>query len=163
MPQFTRLTTERHKDLVVFLTGMRINRLPAVRQWLPVFWSMLPMMREIQADPGSGLLGASTWLGRREILLVQYWGTYDQLVAYATSSSKKHRPAWNKFSQRRGKAATAAGVFHETYVVAPDRMETIYDAMPPILLGKATRTVAVSRSRNSSRERLRGPQPPAVP
>jgi hypothetical protein len=94
MPQFTRLTTERDKDLVVFLIGMRINRLLAVHQWLPVFLSMLPMMREIQADPGSGLLGASAWLGRREIMLVQYWDTYDQLVAYATSSSKKHRPAW---------------------------------------------------------------------
>jgi hypothetical protein len=124
---------------------------------VPVFLTMLPMMREIQADPGSGLLGASAWISRREIMIVQYWDTYDQLVAYATSSTKKHRPAWNNFNQRRGRAAATVGVFHETYVVAPDRMETIYDAMPPILLGSATRAVAVSRSRNSSRERLRGP------
>jgi hypothetical protein len=163
MPQFTRLTTERNTDLVVFLIGMRINRFRAVRQWLPVFLSMLPMMREILADPGAGLLGASAWFSRREIMLVQYWDTYDQLLAYATSNSKKHRPAWNKFNQRGGKAATAVGVFHETYVVAPDRMETIYDAMPVILLGQATRPVPVSQSRNSSRERLRGPKPPAVP
>jgi Domain of unknown function (DUF4188) len=157
MPEFTRLTTERDKDLVVFLIGMRVNRLLAIHQWFTVFLTMLPMMREIQADPDSGLLGASTWISRREIMIVQYWDTYDQLVAYATSSTKKHRRAWNNFNQRRGRAAKTVGVFHETYVVAPDRMETIYDAMPPILLGNATRAAAVSRSRNSSRERLRGP------
>jgi hypothetical protein len=162
MPQFTRLTSERETDLVVFLIGMRINKVLAVRQWIPVFLSMLPMLREIRADPASsGLLGVSPWFGGREILLVQYWDSYDQLVGYATSTAKKHRPAWNKFNQRRGRAATAVGVFHETYVVAPDRMETIYDAVPPILLGKATSSVAVSRGRNSSRERLRGPQPHA--
>ena len=159
MPQFTRFTTERDQDLVVFLIGMRVNRPAAVRQWLPVLASMPPMVRELQADPGSGFLGASSWLGGRQVMLVQYWDSYEQLVAYATDTGKKHRPAWNKFNQRREAAAQAVGVFHETYVVAPDRMETIYAAMQPILLGQAIGAAPVSRSRNSSRERIRGPRP----
>ena len=61
--------------------------------------------------------------------------------------------------RRRGQAATAVGVFRETYVVAPDRMENIYDAMTPILLGRAVGAVPVSQSRNSFRERIRGPVP----
>jgi len=159
MPDFSRLTTARDRDLVVFLIGFRVNRLLAIRQWLPVFLAMPAMLRELRADPDSGLLGASTWLSGRTALLVQYWDSYDQLEAYATNSSKKHRPAWTTFNQRRGRAATAAGVFHETYLVAPDRMETIYDAMTPVLLGQAIEAVPVSHSRNSSRERIRGPVP----
>lgn len=159
MPDFTRLTTARDKDLVVFLIGMRVNRPLAIRQWLPVFLAMPPMLRELQADPESGYLGGSTWVSPRAVLLVQYWDTYDQLVAYATGTGRKHRPAWNAFNQRRGRAATVVGVYHETYVVAPGRMETIYDAMTPILLGKAIGTSPVSLSRNTSRERIRGPQP----
>lgn len=156
MPDFSRLTTERDRDLVVFLIGMRVNRPLAVRQWFPVFAAMPPMLRELRADPESGLLGVSFWSGGRTALLVQYWDSYDQLAAYATDSGKKHRPAWNTFNRRRGQAATAVGVYHETYVVAPDRMETIYDAMPPILLGRAIGAVPVMRGRNRSRERLRG-------
>src|SRR5450755_793303 len=38
-----------------------------------------PMLRELRADPDSGLLGASTWLSGRTALLVQYWDSYDQL------------------------------------------------------------------------------------
>jgi hypothetical protein len=163
MPEFTRLTTARDRDLVVFLIGMRVNRPLAIRQWLPVFASMPPMLRELQADPESGYLGGTTWVTPRAVLLVQYWDSYDQLVAYATGAGGKHRPAWNAFNQRRGKAAAVVGVYHETYVVAPDRMETIYDAMPPILLGKAIGAAAVSRNRNTSRDRLRGPQPPDDP
>jgi hypothetical protein len=163
MPEFSRLTTERDRDLAIFLIGMRVNRPLAIRQWLPVFMSMPPMLRELQADPESGYLGGSTWLSPRAVLLVQYWDTYDQLVAYATGTGRKHRPAWNRFNQRHGRAATVVGVFHETYVVAPDRMETIYDAMTPILLGKAIGSAPVSRNRNSSRDRIRGPQSPAAP
>jgi hypothetical protein len=38
-----------------------------------------------------------------------------------------------------------------SYVVPPGRMEPSYDAMSPILLGKAIGAVPVTRNRNSSR------------
>ena len=152
MPDFSRLTTGRDRDLVVFLIGMRVNRPLAIRQWLPVFLAMPGMLRELRSDPDSGLLGVSSWLSGRTVLLIQYWDSYDQLDDYATNSSKKHRPAWTRFNRRRGRAATAVGVFHETYVVAPNRMETIYDAMTPILLGRPP-------ARCWPRSRCTGPRP----
>jgi hypothetical protein len=36
-----RVTAEIEGDFVVFLIGMRINRLRRVRKWLPIFLAML--------------------------------------------------------------------------------------------------------------------------
>ena len=52
-----RWTANVEGDFVVFLIGMRINRLRAVGEWLPVARAMGPMLRELVPDETSGLLG----------------------------------------------------------------------------------------------------------
>ena len=64
---------------------MRVNRPPAIRQWPPVFPTMPPMLRELQADPESGYLGGSTRIAGRAVLLVHYRATHDRLVAHRAS------------------------------------------------------------------------------
>ena len=46
-----RVTAEIEGDFVVFLIGMRINKLWKVRKWLPVFVAMPRMLRELEARP----------------------------------------------------------------------------------------------------------------
>jgi hypothetical protein len=48
---------------VVFLIGFRVNSLRALRQWIPVAKAMGPMLRELMADPDSGLLAFRTLPG----------------------------------------------------------------------------------------------------
>ena len=48
-----RLTVARKQGLVVFLIGMRINRLWKIHKWLPVARAMPRMLRELTADPES--------------------------------------------------------------------------------------------------------------
>ena len=79
------MTAERGKDRGLFPIGMRVNRPLAIRQWLPVFASMPPMLRELQADPESGYLGGTTWASPRAVLLVHYRDTHDRLVAHRAS------------------------------------------------------------------------------
>jgi hypothetical protein len=69
-------------------------------------------------------------------LLVQYWKSFEALDAYARSADHSHLPAWRDFNQRT-KDNGAVGIYHETYRVPADRIETIYGNMPTFGLGQA--------------------------
>jgi hypothetical protein len=153
-------------DVVVFLIGMRLNRLRSPRSWVPVTRAMPAMLRELGARPGLGLLDARAYLSGRVLLVVQYWRSYDQLEAYARSGDSLHLPAWRRYDQAL-RASGAAGVFHETYVVPAGGRETVYVQMPAFGLGRALGTVPVGPGRESSRERVAagvaGPSGPVGP
>jgi hypothetical protein len=70
-----RYTARSDEPVVVFLIGMRVNKLGAVGKWLPVFRAMGPMLQTLYTHPEKGFLGGTTWLGWRSIMLVQWrWG-----------------------------------------------------------------------------------------
>jgi len=77
-----RLTARFEGEVVVFLIGMRVNRLWKVHKWLPVARAMPQMLRELRADPESGLLGFESWVGNPTISL-QYWRSFEHLERYA--------------------------------------------------------------------------------
>ena len=59
-------------EVVVFLIGMRINRLRRVRSWWPVFRSMGRMLAELAGRPEAGLLGARSYWSGRVLPTIQY-------------------------------------------------------------------------------------------
>ena len=151
-----RQTAEIEGDFVVFLIGMRINRLRAVNKWLPVFRAMPRMLRELFRQPELGLLSAQTFLSGRTTMILQYWRSFDQLHAYAHAKDKAHLPAWAEFN-RKALNNAAVGIYHETYLVPAGAFECVYVNMPPFGLGRAGRTVPVIGRTNSARDRLRSP------
>ena len=150
-----RWTHQHDGEVVVFLIGMRVNQWHRVRAWWPTFAAMRPMLGELYADPGSGLLGHRMALTGDGPLLVQYWASSEQLLAYASSSERRHRPAWQAFNARARQAGTAVGIWHETYVVPAGCHESIYSGMPPQGLAKATAQVPVGRGAERAAQRLR--------
>lgn len=142
------------EEVVVFLIGMRINRLRRIRSWWPVATSMGRMVAELKRDPGSGFLGARSYWSGRVFLTVQYWRSVEQLGAYARNAAMSHAPMWGAFN--RSTAATAdVGIFHETYTVRADQIETLYGNMPPIGLAAAQRMVPRSvRVRSGAGHRM---------
>ena len=148
-------------DVVVFVIGMRINRLRKVRSWWPVFVGMPRMLSEL-AGTDRGLLGAhSLWAGRT-LLTIQYWRSAEELGAYARDASMAHAPAWAAFNKHA--AATGdVGIFHETYVVPSDRVETVYGNMTEFGLaaafGSAERGLG---PRTTAHQRLATTQPDYV-
>ena len=98
-----RVTAEIEGDFVVFLIGMRINKVWKMWKWLPVFFAMPRMLRELQDRPESGFLGAGQYMGSpRRPMLVQYWRSFEQLEAYARNRDAAHWPAWVAFNKRIG-------------------------------------------------------------
>src|ERR1044072_237107 len=121
-----RMTAQIDGDFVVFLIGMRINKLWKLHKWLPGFLAMPRMLKELRGRPDSGFLGAIS--GPKGI--VQYWRSFEQLEAYARSKDMQHWPAWVAFNQRFGNSRGDVGIWHETYLVSAGRYETIYSGMP---------------------------------
>jgi len=149
-------------DVVVFVIGMRINRLRKVRSWWPAFVGMPRMLRELaQAD--RGLLGARSYFGGRTLVTVQYWRSAEELGAYARDMSMSHAPAWGAFNKQAAGTGDV-GIFHETYVVPRDRIETLYGNMPEFGLAAAVGSVERGRpvARTVAHERLETTEPDYV-
>jgi len=147
-----RLTATIDGDFVVFLIGMRLNQPWKVHKWWPVAAAMPRMIGELRRQPELGFLHAEMWFART-IILVQYWRSMDQLLAYAADKQAAHLPAWKAFNRSVGTDGSV-GIWHETYAVAAGRHESVYVNMPPFGLGRAgTLAPAVGR-RQSAAERL---------
>ncbi len=148
-----RFTAQPDGDVVVFIIGMRINKLHKVHKWVPVSKEMGPMVRELMQQPDKGLLGAKTFVSGRVIMLVQYWKDYESLERFARDRDDLHLPAWRRFNKRVGTDGTV-GIFHETYMVPAGAFETIYVNMPSYGLAQATNNVPVAKLGQSSAYRI---------
>ena len=136
-----RVTAEIEGDFVVFLIGMRVNRLWKVWKWFPTFVAMPRMIRELEAKPESGFLGARAYFsGPRRPTVIQYWRSFEQLEAYARSKDGTHWPAWVAFNKRIGSSGDV-GIWHETYLVPAGSYECVYNNMPPTGLGEVAKLV----------------------
>jgi hypothetical protein len=148
-----RWTAEVDGEVVVFLIGMRFNKLRAVNKWWPMFAAMPRMLRELQTNPDSGLLSYHLSFGWRSITLVQYWRSVDELTSYANDAKQHHRPSWLDYYRNAFKGG-AVGFWHETYRARPGTHEQIYLNMPTYGLAAASKVVQVGSSTNTARERL---------
>lgn len=148
-----RMAAQIDGDFVVFLIGMRINSLHKVSRWLPVVRAMARMLRELGRNPELGLLHARTHFGIRNIMVVQYWRSFEQLHAYATDTTQAHLPAWQAFNVAM-RDNPDVGIWHETFLVPNAHYEAIYRGMPAWGLGRAGRLVEASGLRKSARGRL---------
>jgi hypothetical protein len=145
-----RVTAEIEGDFVVFLIGMRVNRLLRPSKWLPVFTAMPRMVWELERNPAAGMLGASFYVGSpRRPLVIQYWRSFEQLEAYARSKDERHWPAWVAFNKRIGSSGEV-GIWHETYLVPAGSYDSVYNNMPASGLGAASKLVPASGRKASA-------------
>ena len=118
-------------DFVAFLIGMRINKPWRLREWLWVFRAMPKMIEELEADPGSGFIGAERGLFYGGPALVQWWRSFEHLDRYARNPDARHLPAWREFN-RRIRDNGDVGIWHETYKVRAGEYEAVYGNMPAV-------------------------------
>lgn len=146
-------TTENSDTLVVFLIGMRINKRLAVNKWLPVFNAMPGMIKELYTNKEElGFLSMESYFGLRTTVMIQYWRSTEDLLAYA--KGKKHLKAWKNFNNKV-KNNQAVGIYHETYEVMETNYESIYRNMPVYGLGKAMKHIPITREHLSARQRMK--------
>lgn len=151
-----RFSTDPDTEAVVFLLGMRMNRLRSVRQIAQVSVAMGRMLTELYRHGDLGLLSARTFVSGRDVMVVQYWRTVEELQAYARADGQAHLPAWRAFNRALA-AAGDVGIWHETYRVAPGTYEAIYVNMPAFGLAGATGgPQRIGAGRHSAAARLDG-------
>jgi hypothetical protein len=148
-----RFAAQSSEPIVVFLIGMRVNRLLKVRSWVRVARAMPPMIAELKRSPDLGLLHAEFFMYWRGVGVIQYWRSFEHLNAYAHARNAAHLPAWAEFNRRIG-GNGSVGIWHETYTVGPGQYESIYVNMPRFGLGVAAEHVPVTGRIDGARLRI---------
>ncbi len=159
-----RYTAAIDEPFVVFLIGMRVNRIRLFSKWMPVARAMPGMIQVLYSHPEKGFLGGESFfrLFPLTTLLLTYWRSFDDLERFARSADDPHLKAWKQFNQAVGQDGTV-GIWHETYLIKPGHYEAVYGNMPVFGLAKATQHVPAVGRRMTARQRLGGENEPAVP
>ncbi|WP_158823445.1 DUF4188 domain-containing protein [Granulicella sp. S156] len=148
-----RYAAQIEGDFVVFMIGMRFNRIFLIHKWLPVVLAMPRMLKELFQHPELGMLDARTFVSGRTLMVVQYWRSFEHLHAYAHARDKEHLPAWAEFNRRIG-GNGALGIFHESYLVPAGGYECVYANMPRFGLAKAGEMVPAVGRLETAKSRL---------
>lgn len=148
-----RYTAKTTEPFVVFLIGMRINKWWRFDKWLPVANAMTPMIMTLMKHPEKGLLHLESFWNLNTVAIVQYWRSFEDLEQFARNPSDPHLESWKKFNKAVGPDGTV-GIWHETYMVDPNKYECIYGNMPAFGLGKAMEHVEAVGSRYTAKSRL---------
>ena len=156
-----RYTAQIEGPFVVFLIGMRVNKLRMLGKWLPVARVMRPMVEELLAHRELGLLHAESYFYWRGAALVQYWRSFEQLERFARDPSLTHLDAWKRFNRAVG-ADGSVGIWHETYLVESGQYECLYGNMPKMGLAAAGGHVPAIGAKETAKRRLGLKGEPAV-
>jgi len=146
-----RMIAEIDGDFVVFLFGMRMNKLWKLNKWWPVYSAMRKMMKELESNPELGMLGQISDFR----FIVQYWRSFDHLESYARNRDRAHLPAWKSFNAAVRKSREDVGIWHETYQVRAGEYEALYSGMPSLGLGMAGQLIPPSKRTERARDRIR--------
>jgi hypothetical protein len=153
-----RYTADYPDDFVVFLIGMRINKLRRLSEWWPVFRGSLAMQKETLALPGSPMLASRALVeygDPRSFVMIQYWRSFEELESWANAADLRHRPAQKKYFQKTGSNGNV-GVWHETFRVTAGEFEAIYVNLHRFGLAAAGEHVPL-RGPMTARQRLEAP------
>ena len=148
-----RMTARIEGDFVVFIIGMRINKIWKVHKWLPVATAMPKMLKELMSKPELGLLGFQNFGGIPPVM-IQYWRSFEHLEAYAKNKNAEHLPAWREFNKKISENGDV-GIWHETYLVRDGNYENVYANMPVYGMGKAGQLFPARGKYESAEQRIK--------
>ncbi|GAB4525054.1 MAG: DUF4188 domain-containing protein [Anaerolineae bacterium] len=159
-----RYTAQIDEPFVVFLIGMRVNKMLQFRKWMPVASAMPKMLNVLYQYPEKGFMGSEIFLRvwPVTICMVSYWRSFEQLEHFARSADDPHLEPWRQFNRNIGKDGSV-GIWHETYLIQPGQYEAVYGNMPVFGLAAATQHVPAVGKRETARRRLGGENETAVP
>ncbi|MBV9331156.1 MAG: DUF4188 domain-containing protein [Alphaproteobacteria bacterium] len=148
-----RQTAQLDEPKVLFLIGMRFNALWRFDKWAWFLKTMPSMLAELERKPEAGLLWYRTYISGRNVMVQQYWESFEKLLAYAQDKEGKHFPNWARFNRTLAKDGII-GIWHETFLIEPGKFECIYGDMPPFGLAAATRSIRAEGRLAQARERF---------
>jgi hypothetical protein len=148
-----RQTAQLDQPVVLFLIGMRVNRLRTLPKWLWFARTMPAMLAELEKKPEAGLLWHRQYISFPNLMVQQYWKSFDHLLAYSSDKNLEHQPAWARYMRELANDGSV-GIWHETYLIEPGKFECIYGNMPPFGLGAATQLVPATGRLMQAKQRF---------
>lgn len=146
-----RMVADVDGDLVVYINGMRLNRLRAVREWFVAGRKLAAMFERLEADPDSGFLGYQpAFMGLRTGAAIQYWRSLTDLKRFANDPDGPHVPAWRWYEDEVDEGG-GVGLWAELYVVEAGSYETFFRNVRDVGLGRVVGVVP-----DAARERSLG-------
>jgi hypothetical protein len=146
------MTAKIEGDFVVFLIGARLNNPWKLGQFKWLGDSMNGMIQELEGKPETGFLGYQSWISLTPVM-VQYWRSSEQLMAYARARDTTHYPAWVKFNKELAKKPDI-GIWQETYLVKAGDYECVYNNMPLMGLAKVAQSLEAQGQHMTAQGRL---------
>jgi hypothetical protein len=148
-----RQTAQFDQPVVLFLIGMRVNRLRTLPKWLWFTRAMPTMLAELEKKPEAGLLWYRNYFSFPNLMVQQYWKSFEHLLAYSSDKNSEHQPAWARYMRELANDGSI-GIWHETYLIEPGKFECIYGNMPPFGLGAATQLVPATGRLMQAKQRF---------
>jgi len=148
-----RMTAQFDEPVVLFLIGARFNKLWQFPRFLWFANAMPSMLAELEKKPEAGLLWYRQWISYPNIMVQQYWKSFEHLLAYSHDKGALHQPALSRY-MREMQNEPAVGIWHETYLIEPGKYECIYGNMPPFGLGAASNIVKAEGRLAAAKERF---------
>jgi hypothetical protein len=148
-----RYTVRLDKPVVLFLIGMRINRLRTLPRWLWFMKTMPTMLKELESRPDSGLLWYRNYISLPNLIVQQYWESFDKLLSYSNDRNSAHFPAWGRY-MRELMNDGSVGIWHETYLIEPGKFECVYGNMPVYGLAACGQHVKADGRLAAAKDRL---------
>ncbi len=140
----SRTTAVIEGDFVVFLVGLRINKVWRPDRWWSSLMAGKAMNDALVNDPASGMLNSRLVITGRGPMFIQLWRSFTDLERYAHAPEGLHQAVWKKFYKAVGRSGEV-GLWHETYQVPAGGYEAMYVNMPPVGLAAAGEQVPVGR------------------
>ena len=131
----SRMAAEMDGGFVIYINGMRLNKLRAIHKYLRAGLKAAKMFERLEADPDSGFLGYQpAFMGLRTGAAIQYWRSLDDIRRFAQDPDDLHVPAWMWYNSAVDSGG-GVGFWAELYVIEDGNYETFFRNMPPIGLG----------------------------
>src|SRR5665213_1955555 len=96
-----RYAAQSNEPFVVFLIGMRVNRLFALRSWIRVAKAMPPMIAELKRNPELGSVGI--WHETYAVAPGQYETNYANMQRYGLGVAAEHVPVVGRLENARSR------------------------------------------------------------
>ncbi len=139
------------EELCLVRLGILVRRLTAWPYVLRLGRAIQRASDEATRD-GSGLLQSDRMIvGPGHFVVLQYWSSFEALEAWS------HRPPhseWWKGAVERMRTKSDFGIYHETYLIPRNGLESIYLNAPPVGLSAFGPTAPAVGRMTTSRDRL---------
>jgi|JI10StandDraft_1071094.scaffolds.fasta_scaffold364288_3 hypothetical protein len=128
-----KFTTNTDKPLAVFLTGVQCRKITSMWKIPMITNKMIKMQSELKLDKKAGFYHGEnffTMTPHFTTLFLSYWDSPGSIERFANSKFFSHLESAKDYL-KNFLSDTNLGIWHETFVVEPEKVESLYYNMEP--------------------------------